>query len=595
LYYRIFAIFALLSRHNFCDVELEFNPMDKRIIECVPNFSEGRNHEVINAITEAITLGGKAENLKLLDVDPGEATNRTVVTFVGSPEAVVEAAFRGIAKAAELIDMSQHHGAHPRMGATDVCPLVPVAGITLEECAELARELGRRVADELLIPVYAYESSAFKPERKNLAVCRKGEYEALSHRLGTEDGADFGDRQMDERIERTGATAIGARDFLIAVNFNLNTTSTRRANAIAFDVREKGRPQREGGKLTGKPLKDADGNPLMIPGTLKATKAIGWYIDEYGIAQVSMNITDSNVTPLHRAFDEVSRAAQARGLRVTGTEIVGLVPKRAIIDAGKHYLRMQQRSLGIPEKEIIKIAIKSMGLDELKPFDPNEKIIEYLIAKDEVQGAKLVDMTCSDFADETASESPAPGGGSISAYMGALGVALATMVANLSAHKPGWDDQWEYFSDNAEKGRDIMSRLMALVDKDTDAFNEIMAVFAMPKSTSEEKAARSAALEVATIHAAEVPLQTMKTAFEAFDLLEAMAREGNPNSASDVGVGALAVRSAILGAHLNVKINAAGIKDRTVAQALLDDADEIVAYTSSREQGILNIVNSMIE
>jgi glutamate formiminotransferase/formiminotetrahydrofolate cyclodeaminase len=569
--------------------------MENRIIECVPNFSEGRNHEVINAITEYITLGGKAEGVKLLDVDPGEATNRTVVTFVGTPEAVVEAAFRGIAKAAELIDMSQHHGAHPRMGATDVCPLVPVAGITLEECAQLARELGKRVADELQIPVYAYESSALKPERKNLAVCRRGEYEALSHRLGGEDGADFGDRPMDERIARTGATAIGARDFLIAVNFNLNTTSTRRANAIAFDVREKGRPQREGGKLTGKPLKDADGNPLMIPGTLKATKAIGWYIDEYGIAQVSMNITDTSITPLHRAFDEVSRAAQARGLRVTGTEIVGLVPKRAIIDAGKHYLRMQQRSLGIPEKEIIKIAVKSMGLDELKPFDPDEKIIEYLIAKDEVQGKKLVNMTCSDFADETASESPAPGGGSISAYMGALGAALGTMVANLSAHKPGWDDQWEYFSDSAEKGREIMSRLMTLVDKDTEAFNEIMAVFAMPKSTPEEKAARAAALEVATIHAAEVPLQTMKAAFEAFDLLEAMAREGNPNSASDVGVGALAVRSAILGAQLNVKINAAGIKDRTVAQALLDDADEVAAYASSREQGILNIVNSMIE
>jgi glutamate formiminotransferase/formiminotetrahydrofolate cyclodeaminase len=333
----------------------------------------------------------------------------------------------------------------------------------------------------------------------------------------------------------------------------------------------------------------------MIPGTLKATKAIGWYIDEYGIAQVSMNITDTSITPLHRAFDEVSRAAQARGLRVTGTEIVGLVPKRAIIDAGKHYLRMQQRSLGIPEKEIIKIAVKSMGLDELKPFDPDEKIIEYLIAKDEVQGKKLVNMTCSDFADETASESPAPGGGSISAYMGALGAALGTMVANLSAHKPGWDDQWEYFSDSAEKGREIMSRLMTLVDKDTEAFNEIMAVFAMPKSTPEEKAARAAALEVATIHAAEVPLQTMKAAFEAFDLLEAMAREGNPNSASDVGVGALAVRSAILGAQLNVKINAAGIKDRTVAQALLDDADEVAAYASSREQGILNIVNSMIE
>lgn len=569
--------------------------MEKRIIECVPNFSEGRDTEIIKAITSAITLDGKAEGVKLLDVDPGEATNRTVVTFVGEPEAVVNAAFRGIAKAAELIDMSQHHGAHPRMGATDVCPLVPVSGITLEECAQLARELGQRVAEELHIPVYAYEASALKPERKNLAVCRKGEYEGLASRLGTVDGADFGDRQMDEAIARTGATAIGARDFLIAVNFNLNTTSTRRANAIAFDVREKGRPQREGGKLTGKPLKDEAGNPLMIPGTLKATKAIGWFIDEYGIAQVSMNITDSSVTPLHKAFDEVSRAARERGVRVTGTEIVGLVPKRAIIDAGKHYLRLQQRSLGIPEKEIIKIAVKSMGLDELKPFVPAEKIVEDMIAQEDAQGKKLIDMSCAEFADETSSESPAPGGGSISAYMGALGAALGCMVANLSAHKPGWDDQWEFFSDYAEKGRDIQSRLMHLVDEDTEAFNRIMAVFSMPKTTQEEKDARATALETATIHAAQIPLQTMRTAFEAFDLLEAMAREGNPNSVSDVGVGALAIRSAILGAQLNVKINAAGIKDRSIAQQLIDDADEIAAYASSREQGILNIVNAVIE
>lgn len=569
--------------------------MEKRIIECVPNFSEGRDPEIIKAITSAITLDGNADGVKLLDVDPGEATNRTVVTFVGDPDAVVEAAFRGMSKAAELIDMSKHHGAHPRMGATDVCPLVPVSGVTLEECADMARKLGKRVADDLAIPVYAYEASALKPGRKNLAVCRKGEYEGLSSRLGTEDGADFGDRPMDDSIARTGATAIGARDFLIAVNFNLNTTSTRRANAIAFDVREKGRPQREGGKLTGKPLKDAQGNTIMIPGTLKGTKAIGWYIDEYGIAQVSMNITDSTLTPLHKAFDEVSRAARERGLRVTGTEIVGLVPKRAIIEAGKHYLRLQQRSLGIPEKEIIKIAVRSMGLDELKPFIPAEKIVEDMIAAEDTGGKKLVDMSCRDFADETASESPAPGGGSISAYMGVLGAALGTMVANLSAHKPGWDDQWENFSDYAEKGRDILDRLIKLVDEDTDAFNRIMAVFAMPKSTAEEKEARAEALEAATVHAAEIPLQTMKTAFEAFDLLEAMAREGNPNSVSDVGVGALAVRAAILGAQLNVKINAAGIKDRAVAQQLIDDAEEIAAYASSREQGILNIVNAVIE
>ncbi len=569
--------------------------MEKRIIECVPNFSEGRDPNVIRAITDAITLSGKAKGIRLLDVDPGEATNRTVVTFVGEPEEVVEAAFRGIRRASELIDMSKHHGAHPRMGATDVCPLVPVSGVTLEECASLARELGKRVAEELNIPVYAYEAAAFAPERKNLAVCRKGEYEGLPERMGTPEGADFGNRPFDDGVARTGATAIGARDFLIAVNFNLNTTSTRRANAIAFDVREKGRPQREGGKLTGKPLKDENGEALMIPGTLKGTKAIGWFIDEYGIAQVSMNITDTSKTSLHKAFDEVSRAARERGIRVTGTEIVGLVPKKAIVEAGKHYLRMQQRSLGIPEKEIIRIAVKSMGLDELKPFDPEEKIIEYLLEKENGGKSRLVDMTCRAFADETASESPAPGGGSISAYMGALGAALGTMVANLSAHKPGWDDQWEYFSDFAVKGRDIQERLMHLVDEDTEAFNRIMAVFSMPKSTPEEKAARAEALEAATIHAAEVPLKTMKTAFEAFDLLEAMAREGNPNSVSDVGVGALAVRSAILGAQLNVRINAAGIKDKTVAQALLDDADEIAAYASSREQGILNIVNNVID
>lgn len=569
--------------------------MEKRIIECVPNFSEGRDPNVIRAITDAITLSGKAKEIRLLDVDPGEATNRTVVTFVGEPEEVVEAAFRGIRRASELIDMSKHHGAHPRMGATDVCPLVPVSGVTLEECASLARELGKRVAEELNIPVYAYEAAAFAPERKNLAVCRKGEYEGLPERMGTPEGADFGNRPFDDGVARTGATAIGARDFLIAVNFNLNTTSTRRANAIAFDVREKGRPQREGGKLTGKPLKDENGETLMIPGTLKGTKAIGWFIDEYGIAQVSMNITDTSKTSLHKAFDEVSRAARERGIRVTGTEIVGLVPKKAIVEAGKHYLRMQQRSLGIPEKEIIRIAVKSMGLDELKPFDPEEKIIEYMLEKEDAGKSRLVDMTCRAFADETASESPAPGGGSISAYMGALGAALGTMVANLSAHKPGWDDQWEYFSDFAVKGRDIQERLMHLVDEDTEAFNRIMAVFSMPKSTPEEKAARAEALEAATIHAAEVPLKTMKTAFEAFDLLEAMAREGNPNSVSDVGVGALAVRSAILGAQLNVRINAAGIKDKTVAQALLDDADEIAAYASSREQGILNIVNNVID
>ena len=565
----------------------------KQIIECVPNFSEGRNKEIIKEITDAIT---SAADVSLLDVDPGEATNRTVVTFVGEPEAVVEAAFQGIKKAAEVIDMRQHHGAHPRMGATDVCPLIPVSGITLEECAELARGLAKRVADELGVPTYCYEAAAFTPERKNLAVCRAGEYEALPEKMNHEGkGPDFGDRPFDEAAARTGATTIGARDFLIAVNFNLNTTSTRRANAIAFDVREKGRPMREGGKVTGKPMKDENGKPIMIPGTLKGTKAIGWFIDEYGIAQVSMNITDMRETPLHKAFDEVCRAAAARGLRVTGTEIVGLVPKSALIEAGKHYLRMQQRSLGIPEADIIKMAVRSMGLDELKPFVPEEKVVEFMIEKGKEKGKKLTDMTLTAFADETASESPAPGGGSIAAYMGALGAALGAMVANLSAHKAGWDDRWEEFSDAAVKGRGILDRLIALVDEDTEAFNRIMAVFAMPKSSPEEKAARSAALQEATLYATQVPLRTMKTSFEAFDLLDQMAANGNPASISDVGVGALAARSAVLGAHLNVKINAAGLKDREKADAILAEAAKIAADAEEREKKVFSAVNAIID
>ncbi len=566
----------------------------KKIIECVPNFSEGRDKEVISSITSAIT---EAAPVALLDVDPGEATNRTVVTFVGEPDDVVEAAFAGIKRAAELIDMRKHHGAHPRMGATDVCPLIPVSGVTLEECAELSRKLAKRVADELGIPVYCYEAAAFTPERKNLAVCRAGEYEALPEKMNHPGkGPDFGDRPFDDAAARTGATTIGARDFLIAVNFNLNTTSTRRANAIAFDVREKGRPVREGGKLTGKPLKDENGKPIMQPGTLKGTKAIGWYIDEYGIAQVSMNITDINATPLHVAFDEVCRAANERGIRVTGTEIVGLIPKRALVDAGKYFLRKQQRSLGIPEAEIIRMAVKSMGLDELKPFKPEEKVIEYLLENENKKsaGKKLVDMTLEDFADETASESPAPGGGSIAAYMGALGAALGAMVANLSAHKAGWDERWEEFSDYAERGRDILDRLIGLVDEDTAAFNRIMGVFSMPKNTDEEKAARKKALQEATLYATEVPLRTMKTAAEAFDLLEAMANEGNPASVSDAGVGALAARSAVLGAQLNVRINAAGLDDRSMADALCEEAEEIACNAAAREARILDIVNSKI-
>ncbi len=563
----------------------------KQIIECVPNFSEGRDKSVIDAIVADIEKGG---DVRVLDVDPGEATNRTVVTFVGEPDAVVEAALRGMKKAAELIDMRNHHGAHPRMGATDVCPLIPVSGITLEECAALARKLAERAANELNIPCYCYEAAAFTPERKNLAVCRQGEYEGLADRMGKEDkGPDYGNRPFDEDVARTGCTAVGARDFLIAVNFNLNTTSTRRANAIAFDVREKGRPKREGGKPNGKPMKDADGNTIMLPGTLKATKAIGWFIDEYGIAQVSMNITDISTTPLHKAFDEVCRAAAARGVRVTGTEIVGLVPKRTLIDAGKHYLRMQHRSVGISEDEIIKIAVKSMGLDELKPFVRDEKIIEDMLQNK--HGKKLVDMTCKGFAEETASESPAPGGGSIAAYMGALAAALGTMVANLSAHKPGWDDRWEEFSDIAEKGHAIQDRLIALVDEDTEAFNRIMAVFAMPKKTPEEKEARAAALEAATLYATEVPLRTMQTAYETFDILEAMASKGNPASVSDAGVGALAARSAVLGAHLNVRINAAGLKNREKAEELLTAASVLASAAINREMQILETVNKVID
>ena len=565
--------------------------MQKRIVECVPNFSEGRDKEVIRQIVAAIESSG---GVKVLDVDPGEATNRTVVTFVGDPESVVGAAFAGVKRAAELIDMRRHKGAHPRMGATDVLPLIPIAGITLEECAALARDLARRIADELRIPTYCYEAAAFRPERKNLAVCRAGEYEALPEKLThAETAPDFGARPYDEGVARTGATTVGARDFLIAVNFNLNTTSTRRANAIAFDVREKGRPVREGNPITGRIVKDAAGNPVMRPGTLRATKAIGWFIEEYGIAQVSMNITDISVTPLHAAFDEVCRRADARGVRVTGTEIVGLVPKRALVEAGKYFLRKQHRSVGIAEEEIVRLAVKSMGLDDLKPFKPEEKVIEYLLEA-QVEKKRLIDMTCKGFAEETASESPAPGGGSISAYMGALGAALGTMVANLSSHKAGWDDRWEEFSDWAEKGQTVMQELLHLVDEDTAAFNRIMAVFAMPRSTDEEKAVRSAALQEATLYATEVPLRTMRAALAVFPIVRAMAEEGNPNSVSDAGVGALAARSAAFGARLNVRINAAGLKDRAKADALTAEADAIAAEAARLETEVLEIVERKI-
>lgn len=573
-----------------------------RIIECVPNYSEGRNKEIIDQIvsavadTKVVTERGE-ESVKVLDVDPGEATNRTVVTFVGSPEAVLEAAFQGEKKAAELIDMRHHHGAHPRSGATDVLPLVPVAGITLEECGELARGLAKRIYNELGIPCYCYEAAAYKPERKNLAVCRAGEYEALPEKvIDPERKPDFGPEAYTETVAKAGASNVGARDFLIAVNFNLNTTSTRRAMAVAFDVREKGRPAREGGSLTGKIIKDEAGKTVWIPGTLKGCKAIGWFIEEYGIAQVSMNITDMNVTPLHVAFEEVCRAAAARGLRVTGTEIVGLVPKKVLVEAGKFYLEKQQRSLGVPEKELIKIAVKSLGLNDLKPFNPKEKVIEYLMTDEEVQARKerLVRMSVKGFARETASESAAPGGGSVSAYMGALAAALGTMVANLSAHKRGWDDRWKEFSDWAERGQDVMERLLRLVDEDTEAFAKIMDVFSMPKGTDEEKAARAEAMEKATLYASRVPLKTMQTAMEAMPVALAMARIGNPASASDAGVGAIAALAAVRGAHLNVRINAAGLKDRALAAELTDEAARIEAEAVAAEAEVLAEVNKNI-
>jgi glutamate formiminotransferase/formiminotetrahydrofolate cyclodeaminase len=574
----------------------------KRIIECVPNFSEGRNREVIDKIVAAIAatkvnVDGKQEGVKVLDVDPGEATNRTVVTFVGSPEAVVEAAFQGVKKAAELIDMRKHKGAHPRSGATDVLPLIPVSGITLEECAELARTLAKRIFDVQQIPCYCYEAAAFKPERKNLAVCRAGEYEALPEKVvDPERKPDFGPGEYTDVVAKAGAINVGARNFLVAVNYNLNTTSTRRAMAVAFDVREKGRKMREGGSLTGKVLRDENGKEMWQPGTLKGCKAIGWYIDEYGIAQVSMNITDIDATPLHKAYEEVCRAAAARGLKVTGTEIVGLVPKRVLIDAGKFYLERQQRSLGISEDEILKIAVKSMSLDDLKPFNPHEKVIEFLMEDPKEMAVKerLVRMTCKGFAIETASESPAPGGGSISAYMGALGAALSTMVANLSSHKRGWDDRWKEFSDWAEKGNALMNELIALVDEDTAAFNKIMDVFSMPKGTDEEKAARAAAMEEATLYATQVPLKTLRTAFKVFEVASAMASEGNPNSVSDAGVAAIAARGAVLGARLNVHINAEGLKDRQMAESLMNEADRLTAQAVAEEKRILEIVEDKI-
>lgn len=562
----------------------------KQLIECVPNISEGRDMNIINQVTAEIE---KVEGVKLLDVDPGQTTNRTVITFVGEPEQACEAAFRVVKKAAELIDMRQHHGAHPRQGATDVCPLIPVSNITMDETVEYAHRLAERIGNELQIPIYCYENAAKLPERRNLAYCRTGEYESLSTRLGTDQWKpDYGPNAWNDHTAQTGATQVGARDFLVAINYNLNTTSTRRANAIAFDVREKGRPMREGGKPSGKPMKDESGKPIMIPGTLKGTKAIGWYIEDYGIAQVSMNITSIKVAPVHLCFDEVCRCAANRGIRVTGCEIVGLIPKSVLIDAGKYYLAKQKRSLGVSEDEIMKVAIKSMGLDDLKPFDPKEKVIEYLI-EDHSQ-KKLVDLTCTGFCEETASESPAPGGGSVSAYMGALAASLGTMVANLTGGKAAYDDEWEKFSDVAVHGQQLKNDLLHLVDEDTNAFNKIMNAFGLPKKSDEEKAARSAAIQEATKFATEVPFQTMQKSFEAFEVCRAMVEWGNPASVTDGGVGALAARSAVMGAHLNVKINASSLKDEAFKNDILAKAAAIEAAAIKEEAEILAIVNQKI-
>lgn len=567
--------------------------MKKQLIECVPNFSEGNDMNVIRQITDAMKT---VEGISVIDVDPGKATNRTVVTMVGEPEPVCEAAFRAVKKAAELIDMSKHKGAHPRFGATDVCPLVPVSNITMEETVEYARKLAKRIGEELDIPVYCYESAAYSPERKNLATCRAGEYEALGERLSSEQWhPDFGPREWNARTSRTGATAVGARNFLVAYNVNLNTTSTRRANSIAFDVRERGRVKREGNPLTGKPVKDENGKNVMIPGTLKSVKAIGWYIEEYGIAQISMNLTDISVTSVHEAFDEVCRKAADRGIRVTGSELVGVIPLQSMLDAGRYFLRKQERSTGISDKELIKIAVKSLGLDELYPFDPKKKIIEYILEEEAEKGKKkLVDMTLTDFADETASESPAPGGGSIAAYMGALGAALGTMVANLSSHKRGWDERWEEFSDWAEQGKSFQTQLIKLVDEDTCAFNKIMDAFGMPKKTEEEKAARKQAVQEATRYATEVPFRTLKLCYECMSVAKAMAETGNPNSVTDAGVGALAARAGVRGAFLNVKINAAGLEDKAFAENIIREGEDIARKAEQLEAEILAVVESKI-
>lgn len=558
-----------------------------QLIECVPNFSEGVNLDIIKQITDEVE---SVEGVRLLNVDPGKATNRTVVTFVGEPEPVIAAAFLAIKKAGELIDMSKHKGEHPRMGATDVCPLIPISNISMEETAVYAQKLAKRVGEELGIPVYLYGNAQADIKRNNLSVIRAGEYEGFFKKIKLPEWKpDFGPAEFDAK---RGGTVIGARDFLIAYNVNLNTTSTRRANSIAFDVREAGRVLREGDPINGKIVNDENGKPISVPGSLKFVKAIGWYIEEYGIAQISMNLTNIEVTPVHKAFDEVCTKAAERGMRVTGSELVGLIPLKSMLDAGKYFLLKQQRSVGVSEKELIKIAIKSMGLDELSPFKPEERIIEYLL-KDKA-ASKLVSMTLTDFADETASESPAPGGGSISAYVGSLGASLATMVANLSSHKKGWDSRWEEFSDWAEKGQYYKDELLKLVDLDTVAFNKIMEGFSLPKSTDEEKTARDKAIQDATKYAIEIPFKVMQLAYRSLEVIKAMAEKGNPNSITDAGVAALCARTAVLGAFMNVKINASGYKDKTYTADIIKQGEELEKNTMALETEIIAIVNSKI-
>lgn len=560
--------------------------MQKKILECVPNISEGRDTAKINKIASVVET---VEGVKLLNVDPGKATNRTVITFVGEPDKVAEAAFLLIKTAAELIDMSKHKGEHPRMGATDVCPFVPIANMTMDEAIEVARKVGERVGKELGIPGYFYENAATEEKRRNLANCRSGEYEGLSKKLvKPEWKPDFGPAEWNDKTAKTGATAISARDFLVAYNINLNTTSTRRANAIAFDIREAGRVKREGNPLTGKVVNDENGEPVRIPGTLKAVKGIGWFIEEYGIAQLSLNLTNISITPIHVAFEEADKQARDRGIRVTGSELVGLVPLKAMLDAGEYFLKNQERSLGVSDEEKIKIAIKSLGLDELAPFNPRERIIEYMI--EDSSQKLLVKKDLVDFAETTASEFPAPGGGSVSAYVGALGVSLGTMVANLSAHKRGWDDKWEMYSDWAVKGQQLKNELIRLVDEDTNAFNKIMDAFGLPKDTDEQKAKRKQAIEDATKYAIEIPLAVMKTSHASLGLIAKMVEIGLPSSISDAGVGALCVRTAVTGAYLNVRINAVGLADKAYAEAKSKEAIAIREETDKIVDGLVKKV-----